>query len=84
MVQRLRDEAHRFCITHHRQQRSKSQIHSRLDEVPGIGPKTRDLLLRKFKSIKRMGEVTVEELAEVIGPKKAEILHNALTTSEIN
>lgn len=84
VVQRLRDEAHRFCITHHRQQRSKSQIHSRLDEIPGIGPKTRDLLLRKFKSIKRMGEVTVEELAEVIGPKKAEILHNALTTSEIN
>ncbi len=84
VVQRLRDEAHRFCITHHRQQRSKSQIHSRLDEIPGIGPKTRDLLLRKFKSIKRMGEATVEELAEVVGPKKAEVLHKALNVSEIS
>lgn len=84
VVQRLRDEAHRFCITHHRQQRSKSQIHSRLDEIPGIGPKTRDLLLRKFKSIKRMGEATVEELAEVVSPKKAEVLHKALNVSEIS
>ena len=84
VVQRLRDEAHRFCITHHRQQRSKSQIHSRLDEIPGIGPKTRDLLLRKFKSIKRMGEATVEELAEVVGPKKAKVLHKALNVSEIS
>lgn len=84
VVQRLRDEAHRFCITHHRQQRSKSQIHSRLDEIPGIGPKTRDLLLRKFKSIKRMGEATVEELAEEVGPKKAEVLHKALNVSEIS
>ena len=84
VVQRLRDEAHRFCITHHRQQRSKSQIHSRLDQIPGIGPKTRDLLLRKFKSIKRMGEATVEELAEVVGPKKAEVLHKALNVSEIS
>ncbi len=84
VVQRLRDEAHRFCITHHRQQRSKSQIHSLLDDIPGIGPKTRDLLLRKFKSIKRMSEATVEELAEVIGPKKADALHNALIASGVD
>ncbi len=78
VIQRLRDEAHRFCITHHRQQRSKSQVRSRLDDVPGIGPKSRDALLRRFKSIKRMAEASVADLAEVVGQKKAEALSDAL------
>lgn len=78
VIQRLRDEAHRFCITHHRQQRSKAQVHSQLDDVPGIGPKSRDALLRRFKSIKRMAEASVAELAEVVGQKKAEALCDAL------
>lgn len=82
VIQRLRDEAHRFCITHHRQQRSKSQVHSQLDDVPGIGPKSRDALLRQFKSIKRMAEASVADLAAVVGQKKAEALHKALTVND--
>ncbi len=71
VIQRLRDEAHRFAITFHRKQRSKSQVHSALDDVPGIGPKTRTLLLRHFKSLKRIREASQEELAAVIGAAKA-------------
>ena len=78
VIQRLRDEAHRFAITFHRKQRSKGQVHSTLDDVPGIGPKTRTLLLKHFKSVKRIREASEEELANVIGPSKAKILANAL------
>ena len=74
VIQRLRDEAHRFAITFHRKQRSKSQVHSALDDVPGIGPKTRTLLLRHFKSLKRIREASADELAAVIGPAKASAL----------
>ena len=56
VIQRLRDEAHRFAITFHRKQRSKGQVHSTLDEVPGIGPKTRTLLLKQFKSLVQVVE----------------------------
>ena len=78
VIQRLRDEAHRFAITFHRQQRSKSQVHSALDDVPGIGPKTRTLLLRHFKSLKRIREADEAALAAVIGPAKARTLLAAL------
>ena len=71
VIQRLRDEAHRFAITFHRKQRSKGQIHSALDDVPGIGPKTRTELLKHFKSLKRIREASEEELAAVIGPSRA-------------
>jgi excinuclease ABC subunit C len=81
VIQRLRDEAHRFAITFHRKQRSKGQVHSTLDEVPGIGPKTRTLLLKQFKSLKRIREADEQTLAAVIGPVKArtltEYLHQA-------
>ena len=78
VIQRLRDEAHRFAITFHRKQRSKSQIQSALDDIPGIGPKTRILLLKHFKSLKRIKEVSEEELAAIIGPSKARALQSAL------
>ena len=78
IIQRLRDEAHRFAITFHRKQRSKSQVHSALDDVPGIGPKTRTLLLRHFKSLKRIREASPDELAALIGPAKARTLLAAL------
>ena len=78
VIQRLRDEAHRFAITFHRKQRSKGQVHSALDEVPGIGPKTRTLLLKHFKSLKRIKEASEEELASLIGPAKAHKLYNDL------
>ena len=74
VIQRLRDEAHRFAITFHRKQRSKGQVHSTLDEVPGIGPKTRTLLLKQFKSLKRIREADEQTLAAVIGPVKARTL----------
>ena len=78
VIQRLRDEAHRFAITFHRQQRGKSQLHSVLDEISGVGPKTKELLLKHFKSLKRIREASLDDLAAVIGPKKAQNLFNEL------
>ena len=82
VIQRLRDEAHRFAITFHRKQRSKSQIQSVLDDVPGIGPKTRTLLLKHFKSVKRIKEASEQELATLIGPAKAHTLIASLTNNQ--
>ena len=67
VIQQLRDEAHRFGITFHRQKRSKSAIISELDEVEGIGEKTRETLLQHFKSVKRIQEATEEELVKIVG-----------------
>jgi len=67
LVQRIRDEAHRFAITYHRQVRAKSAIQSALDNVPGIGPKRKRALLRKFGSVKGVREATVEEIATTVG-----------------
>lgn len=67
VIQQLRDEAHRFGITFHRQKRSKSAIISELDEVEGIGGKTRETLLQHFKSVKRIQEATEEELVKIVG-----------------
>ncbi|MBR4829906.1 MAG: excinuclease ABC subunit C [Muribaculaceae bacterium] len=78
VIQHLRDEAHRFAITFHRKQRSKSQVHSALDDVPGIGPKTRTLLIKQFKSLKRIKEAALEDLAQVIGQAKAQSLYETL------
>ncbi len=71
LLERIQDEVHRFAITFHRQKRSKSQIHSALDDVPGIGPKSKQALLQAFKSVKRMLEASAEEIAAVVGPAKA-------------
>ncbi len=70
----IQDEVHRFAISFHRNKRSKSQIHSALDDINGIGEKTKDTLIKKFKSVKRIKEQTEEELAEVIGKAKAKII----------
>lgn len=82
VIQRLRDEAHRFAITFHRKQRSKGQVHSALDDIPGIGPKTRTALLKHFKSLKRVREASLEDLAAVVGPAKAQVLAKALQEAE--
>ena len=79
LIQQMRDEAHRFGITHHRNRRSKKQVESALDKIAGIGEKTRDLLLTRYKSVKRIKEVPHEELAQLIGPTKAKLIHEALT-----
>lgn len=80
LLQRLRDEAHRFAISYHRNLRAKESKRSLLDEVPGIGPKRKQALLRHFGSVKRIGEATVEELSQVEGMtrKVAEQLHEYL------
>ena len=78
MVQHLRDEAHRFGITHHRNRRSKSALVSELDNVRGIGPVTAQTLLQHFKSVKRIREASATEIAAVIGPAKAKIITEAL------
>ena len=78
IIQHLRDEAHRFGITHHRNKRSKSQIHSQLDDIKGIGPQTRNALLRHFKSVKRIKEASPDEIAMVVGAAKAKLVIDAL------
>ena len=80
LVQRLRDEAHRFAITYHRSLRGKRQTRSAFDELPGLGPKRRRALLRTFGSLKRVREASVAEIAAVpgFGPQLAERVHDAL------
>ena len=74
LLERIQDEVHRFAISFHRQKRSKSQVRSELDSVPGIGPKTKQTLLRQFHSLRRIREATEAELTEVVGPAKARAL----------
>ncbi|HCK22388.1 MAG TPA: excinuclease ABC subunit C [Bacteroidetes bacterium] len=74
IIQQLRDEAHRFAITFHRQQRSKKSIQSSLDGIAGIGPATRQLLLKTFKSVTGIREAGEEAVAAVVGPAKAKAL----------
>ena len=80
LLQRVRDEAHRFAITYHRQKRSKSMIQSALDDVPGLGELRRKALLRTFGSVKRLRAATVDEIASVpgVGRRTAEAVHAAL------
>lgn len=82
VIQHLRDEAHRFGITHHRNRRSKSQVASALDSIKGIGEKTRTTLLQHFKSLKRIREASLADITAVIGPSKAKIIYNALHATE--
>lgn len=79
LLTHIQDEVHRFAITYHRQKRSKHQVASELDSIKGIGPKTREVLIKHFRSVKRIREATQESIAEVIGKKKAEIIYKALT-----
>lgn len=78
VIQHLRDEAHRFGITFHRHMRSKGQIVSELDTIKGIGEKTKEALLKKYKSVKRIREVPSAELEELIGKKKATLVAEGL------
>lgn len=78
VVQHLRDEAHRFGITHHRNRRSKGQIVSELDDIKGVGAKTKEALLQTFKSVKRLREASIDAIAEITGPARASLIYNAL------
>lgn len=76
VLTQLQDEVHRFAITFHRDKRSKRALHSELDDIAGIGPKTRDLLLQKLKSVKRIKEADIQTLTEIVGASKAELIAN--------
>lgn len=71
----IQDEVHRYAITFHRDKRSKHALHSELDDISGIGPKTRDLLLNTFKTVKRMREANLETLQQAIGKSKGALLY---------
>lgn len=74
VLTQIQDEVHRFAITFHRNKRSKHALHSELDNIKGIGPKAKEALLSKFKSVKKIKEATPKELEDVLGPHKAAIL----------
>lgn len=78
VLSRIQDEVHRFAITFHRDKRSKHALHSELDEITGIGPKTRDALINHFKSVKKIKEADIQSITDIIGNKKAEIIYNHL------
>jgi len=76
VLTQIQDEVHRFAIEHHRNKRSKRALHSELDNIPGVGQKTRDGLLNGLKSVRRIREASLEELTAIIGPSKAAIVHS--------
>jgi len=86
LLQRLRDEAHRFAITHHRSRRSKTMVESMLDDVPGLGEVRRKTLLKRFGSLKKLREASVEEIATVpgIGTRTATAIKEAVAQSGTN
>ena len=84
VLTQIQDEVHRYAITFHRDKRSKHALHSELDDIKGIGPKAKEALLNKFKSMKKIKEASLEELAEVLGPHKAEILAKYFTEKSEN
>ena len=74
VLTRIQDEVHRFAITFHRDKRSKAALHSELDDIKGIGPKTKELLLEKLKTVKKIKETSHETLAEIVGESKAKLI----------
>ena len=84
VLTQIQDEVHRYAITFHREKRSKHALHSELDDIKGIGPKAKEALLSKFKSVKKTKEASQEQLSEVLGPHKAEILVKYFTEKSEN
>ena len=82
VLTQIQDEVHRFAISFHRDKRSKSQLHSELDNIKGIGPKTKDALLKALKSVKRIKETDVQELTKIVGTSKATIIFNFFHTEK--
>lgn len=75
VIQQMRDEAHRFGITHHRSRRDKGTLRTELTEIPGIGEETARMLLKHFKSVKKVKEASVEVLTGVVGVAKSRVIH---------
>ncbi|MBD8994814.1 MAG: excinuclease ABC subunit UvrC [Prevotella sp.] len=84
VLTQIQDEVHRYAITFHRDKRSKHALHSELDDIKGIGPKAKEALLSKFKSVKKIKEAPQKQLSEVLGPHKAEILAKYFTEKSKN
>lgn len=82
LLTQIQDEVHRFAISFHRDKRSKKQTHSVLDTIKGIGEKSKEQLLTQYRSVKRIEALSIEELAEVIGMKKATLLYHGLRTEK--
>lgn len=82
ILQRVRDEAHRFGVKHHRTRRKNSTIKSELEEIPGVGPKSIELLLSKLKSVKRIRESSMETLEEILGKSKAKVIFEYFNGNE--
>lgn len=82
VLTQIQDEVHRYAISFHRDKRSKHALHSVMDDVKGIGPKTRDLLIKKFKSVKRIQEADIQSLSEIIGNAKADIIYKYFRTEK--
>ena len=80
VLTQIQDEVHRFAITFHRDKRSKRALHSELDDIKGIGPKTRDELLNALKSVKKIREAELPTLSDIIGPAKAQIIYQHFHT----
>ncbi len=82
VLTQIQDEVHRFAIEFHRNKRSKRALHSELDDIQGIGTKTRDTLLNGLKSVKQIKATSLEDLAAIIGPSKARIIYDHFHPSE--
>ena len=78
LLENIQNEVHRFAITFHRDKRSKRQVSSILDEIPGIGEKRKETLLKAFKSVARIKKASLEELAEIVGPSIAKNIKEKL------
>jgi len=78
LIRRVRDEVHRFGITHHRNKRSNAAIQTELETIPGIGPSTANILLKTFKSVKKIKEQSLESIEQCVGKQKAKIVYEAL------
>ena len=76
VLTQIQDEVHRYAISFHRSKRSKHQLHSELDDIKGVGPKTKDMLLKKLKSVNNIKEADIQSLTNIIGASKASIIYN--------
>ena len=82
VLTQIQDEVHRYAITFHRDKRSKHALHSELDDIKGIGPKTKEALMAQFKTVKRIKEASIEDLSKTTGKQKAQIIANYFSKKE--
>ena len=84
LFQRIRDESHRFAVSYHTALKRQQQTKNQLEEIPGVGPKTRAKLLKKFGSFRNIVSATEDDLASVIGQSRAQIVHKYIAAQRTN